>query len=102
MNSSSLSIDPDAEEAYWRENYSSRPYIIHGATFNEYRPAFRFGVHAYGRHEDHSFEHAEPDLMRDWDHVKGMSSLSWEGARPAVSDAWRRVNDRILQVQCPN
>lgn len=102
MNSNSLSIDPDAEESYWRENYSSRPYITNGATFNEYRPAFRYGVHAYGRYEDHSFEHAEPELMRDWDLVKGMSSLSWEGARPAVSDAWQRVNERIAQVQCPN
>jgi hypothetical protein len=102
MNSSPLSIDPNAEETYWRENYSSRPYVIHGASFNEYRPAFRHGVHAYGRHEDHSFEHAEPELMRDWDHVKGMSSLTWEDARPAARDAWQRVNERTLQIQCPN
>ena len=89
------SIDPTAEEAYWRENYSSRPYVTRGATFNEYRPAYRYGVDAHRRFEGRSFEEAEPELMRDWDRVKGASSLTWDNARHAARDSWQRVSDFI-------
>jgi len=89
------SIEPAAEEAYWRENYSSRPYDTHGATFNEYRPAYSYGVDAHRRYEGQSFEQAEPELMRDWDRVKGMSSLTWENAKHAVRDSWQRVSDLV-------
>jgi phage tail tape-measure protein len=37
------SIDPTVEEAYWRENYASRPYVASGATFDDYGPAYRYG-----------------------------------------------------------
>jgi hypothetical protein len=89
------SIDPAAEEAYWRENHSSRPYVTGEATFNEYRPAYSYGVDAHRRYEGQSFEQAEPELMRDWDRVKGMSSLTWENAKHAVRDSWQRVSDLV-------
>lgn len=86
-------IDFNAEEAYWREHFSSRPYIIGGTIFNEYRPAYRYGVRSYLRRDGRSFEQAEPELMRDWDSVKGTSSLTWENARHAARDSWQRVSD---------
>ena len=89
------SIDPAAEEAYWRENYSSRPNVNRELSFNEYRPAYSYGVDAHRRYEGQSFEQAEPELMRDWDRVKGMSSLTWENAKHAVRDAWQRVSDVV-------
>jgi hypothetical protein len=89
------SIDPAAEEAYWRKNYSSRLYDTSGATFNEYRPAYSYGVDAHRRYEGQSFEQAEPELMRDWDRVRGMSSLTWENAKHAVRDSWQRVRDLV-------
>jgi hypothetical protein len=94
-NTIAESIDPAAEEAYWRENYSSRPYVTGEATFNEYRPAYSYGVDAHRRYEGQSFEQAEPELMRDWDRVKGMSSLTWENAKHAVRDSWQRVSDLV-------
>ncbi len=33
--------------------------------------------------------------MRDWDRVKGMSSLTWENAKHAVRDSWQRVSDVV-------
>jgi hypothetical protein len=87
------SIDPNAEESYWRENYSSRPYVTSGTTFNEYRPAYRYGVESYRRYEGRSFEQAEPELMSDWNRVKGTSSLTWENAKHAARDSWQRVSD---------
>jgi len=89
------SIDPTAEETYWRQNYSSRPYVAQGATYDEYGPAYRYGVDAYGRYEGRSFEQAEPELMRDWDRAKGTSMLTWESAKHAARDAWQRLSDFV-------
>ena len=33
--------------------------------------------------------------MRDWDHAKGISSLTWEGAKDATRDAWQHVSDVV-------
>jgi hypothetical protein len=88
-------IDPTAEEAYWRENYSSRPYVNRGAPFDEYGPAYRYGVDTYGRHEGRSFEDAEPELRRDWDGARGTSGLTWENAKHATRDAWQRLSDFV-------
>ena len=88
-------IDPAAEEAYWRENYSSRSYVARGTAFNEYRTAYRYGVDAYALHAGRRFEQAEPQLMPGWDRAKGLSSLTWEDARHATRDAWQRVSDFV-------
>ena len=85
------SIDPTAEEAYWRQNYSSRPYVPKEATYDEYGPAYRYGVDTYARYEGRSFEQAEPELMRDWDRAKGTSRLTWEDAKHPARDAWQRL-----------
>ena len=45
--------------------------------------------------EGRSFEQAEPALMRDWDHAKGICSLTWQGARLATRDAWQHAGDFI-------
>lgn len=88
-------IDPTAEEAFWRDNYSDRPYVTSGSTFDDYGPAYRFGVDSYGRYEGGTYEQAEPDLMRDWERAKGTSRLPWENAKHATRDAWQRVSDTV-------
>lgn len=79
-------IEPTAEEAYWRKNWS---YLTRGTTFDEYGPAYRYGVDAYGRYKERSFEQTEPELMRDRDHARGTSKLTWENAKHATRDAKR-------------
>src|SRR4051794_39583484 len=37
------SIDPTVEDAYWRENYASRPYHDASTSYDEYAPAYRYG-----------------------------------------------------------
>jgi hypothetical protein len=88
-------IDPTAEETYWRENYSSRSYVQQGQNFDDYGPAYRYGVDSYGRAEGRTFEQAEPDLKRDWESNKGSSSLTWDRAKHASRDSWRRVSDSV-------
>ena len=88
-------IDPVAEEAYWRDNFVKRPYVTHGASFDDYGPAYRYGVDSYGRFDGRSFDEVETDLSRDWQRAKGASRLSWENAKHATRDGWQRVSDAI-------
>ncbi|MGK2897802.1 MAG: hypothetical protein ACSLE9_03825 [Burkholderiaceae bacterium] len=89
------SIDPTIEEAYWRDNFSSRPYVERGASFDEYGPAYAYGVDAYQKYPQRSFEDVESDLSRDWSDARGRSSLSWDHAKHATRDAWTRVSDSV-------
>lgn len=84
--------DPALEDKYWQENYSSRPYA-RGSTYDEYRPAFGYGVDAYTRYPNRSFDEVEPDLGRDWKDRRGTSNLEWDRAKHATRDAWQRLSD---------
>ena len=88
-------FDPDAEHAYWRDNYSTRPYVQQGSTFDDYGPAYRYGLDAYSRNPNRSFDELDSDLGRDWNNVKGTSRLEWDRAKHATRDAWHRVSDTI-------
>lgn len=87
-------LDPVAEDAYWRDNYSSRPYAS-GSSYDEYRPAFGYGVDAYRRYPDRTFDEVEPELGRDWGSNRGTSNLEWARAKLATRDAWQRVSDTV-------
>lgn len=88
-------IDPTAEDAYWRENYKGRPYADAGASYDEYGPAYRYGVDSFGQYPGRSFESVEPDLSRDWDSRRGSSSLNWDVAKHPTRDAWNRLSDSV-------
>ena len=87
------SIDPTREDAYWRENYKGRSYVDPSATYDDYGPAFGYGVTSYGAYEGRSFDDVEPELSRGWSTARGKSSLSWDRAKDASRDAWHRVGD---------
>ena len=88
-------IDPTLEEAYWRENYVKRPYVTKGATFDDYGPAYRYGIDNYSKYPGKKFEDVEADLNRDWQRAKGKSSLAWDNAKYAAKDSWQRVSDTV-------
>lgn len=87
------SVDPTAEDAYWRQEYRSRPYVEANASYDSYGPAYSHGVAAFERYEGRHFELIEPELARDWNAMRGASDLSWDRARPAVKDAWQRMSE---------
>jgi len=87
------SIDPTAEDAYWRDNYSDRPYVDSTLAYDDYRPAYSYGVSAYQKHAGRNFDDVEGDLSRGWNDARGKSSLEWDSARSATRDAWNRVSD---------
>lgn len=86
------SIDPTREDAYWRENYKSRPYVS-GASYDDFGPAYAYGVNSFREHagHGHKFGDVEADLARDWDKAKGKSTLTWDRAKNATRDAWDRL-----------
>ena len=84
-------INPTAEDAYWRENYADRDYVEQGSTYADYGPAYGYGVNAYGKYQGRRFEDVESELSSDWDNMRGASRLGWERAKHAVRDAWNRV-----------
>ncbi len=88
-------IDPTSENTYWRENYSDRPYVGSGASFDDFGPAYGYGVDAHSRYPGRRFDDIEADLSRDWEGSRGDSSLDWQGAKHATRDAWNRVSDTV-------
>ena len=88
-------IDPTAEDAYWRANYEKQDYVAAGSTYDDYGPAYRYGVDAYRQHGEREFDDVEPDLRADWDRNRGNSTLAWDRARYATRDSWQRVSDAV-------
>lgn len=37
-------VDPTAEEAFWRESYTREPCYRDGHTYEAYAPAYRLGI----------------------------------------------------------
>ena len=85
-------IDPTREMTYWRENYKTRPYTDGSTGFDEYEPAYGFGVASYTKYLGRRFEDVDADLSRDWETSRGNSTLGWDRARDAAHDAWDRVS----------
>ena len=89
-------INPTNEDAYWRENYKTRPYVTGDATYDDdSAPAYRYGWESRTQYRDKRFEDVESDLGRNWDRAKGRSRLGWERAKDATRDAWHRVERAI-------
>jgi uncharacterized protein (TIGR02284 family) len=84
-------VNPTAEEAFWRENYTREPYYEQGRSFDDYGPAYRLGLTGRTRYED-DWTTVEPRLATEWNSTRGSSSLEWQQARPASRAAWDRVN----------
>lgn len=88
-------LDPVAEDAYWRDNYSGRPYVMPGESFEAYEHAYRTGYENFGRYLGESFDEVEDELRQDYGRRTGAASLSWERVREAARDAWQRIEDYI-------
>ncbi len=90
--SAAETIDPSLEDAYWRGNYMHRPYVAAGSSFDDYGPAYGYGVASWGRYPGRSFDELEAELARDWTSARGRSNLDWALARNATRDGWGRVS----------
>jgi len=88
-------IDPTAEDAYWRETYSSRPYYDNAWTYDDYGPAYGYALQSFDMFGTQRFDQVEPELGKGWDKARGQSRLSWDRAKEATRDAWNRLSDKV-------
>lgn len=84
-------VNPTAEEAHWRENYTREPYYQKGRGFDDYAPAYRLGLTGRTRYQG-DWDSAEPELASEWEAARSGSSLSWPDAQPASRAAWDRID----------
>lgn len=91
-------LNRDDEDRYWQESYGARPYVASGSNYDDYGPAYRYGVDAHERYPNRHFDELDVDLSNNWPTSRGSSTLDWERARPASRDAWQRASDRIERL----
>jgi len=95
------SIDPTVEVAHWRSEYSNRPYYSPDRPFEDYEPAYRFGMERHGNYPDRTFDEVEADLARDWEETKAAANLRWADAKDAARDAWCRLDQSCGSCHTP-
>ncbi|NML47661.1 PA2169 family four-helix-bundle protein [Ramlibacter sp. G-1-2-2] len=91
-------VNPTAEEAFWRDNYSKEPYYEAGRTYDDYGPAYRLGLSGRERYED-PWTSVEPRLADEWEANRDQSSLDWQRASPASQAAWSRADDQYRSYE---
>ncbi len=84
-------VDPTVEDAYWRDNYKSRPYASDASSYDTYQPAYQHGWESHDRYQGRSFDDAESEMRGDWEKTKHSSNMGWDKAKEASRDAWHRV-----------
>ena len=82
------------EDAYWRDNYSSRPYATADRDYTYYQPGYRYGWESAGRHRGRTWDEMETDLRTGWDRYEHRGQSTWENVKDAVRDAWNRATSR--------
>lgn len=85
-------IDWNAEDMYWRENYTSRPYVEPGRDYSDYRPAYQYGADLYDRHDGQDYNQLDETALRDdWQTRYGDTGMDWNDARGPVMDSYNRL-----------
>jgi hypothetical protein len=84
-------VDPTVEDAFWRENYSQRPYYDPKASYDVYAPAYKYGWESRSKYGNRTFDDAETELRKEWELGKSHTALGWDRAKHATRDAWDRI-----------
>lgn len=79
----------EESDRYFAARFGEVSYVRPGETFDDFRPAYRYGVLARTRFGDHGWDDdIEQQLRDDWERNRGASRLDWERARAGVQDAY--------------
>lgn len=79
----------DESDRHFRSRFDENTYAGKSESFEDYRPAYRYGVLArtrYGRRDWD--EDLDRELGSQWERHRGGSRLDWERARPGVREAF--------------
>ena len=76
-------------DRYFAARFEEVTYVRDDETFEDYRPAYRYGLLARTVFHDREWdEEIEQELRDGWEKNRGSSSLSWERALNGVRDAY--------------
>jgi len=87
-------VNPQEEDAHWRNQYQTQPYYTPGYTYDDYAPAYALGYNSAGRYPG-GYDMHENELSTEWERTKGNSRLSWDQAKHASRAAWHKVERAI-------
>ena len=87
-------VDPRDDLGRFRQIHHTMPYYVDGFDWNDYAPAYRYGLETWERYQGQALEAAESELQGGWEaNARFGSRLSWRDARPAVAHAWESLDD---------
>lgn len=95
MAHTTSSTDWTTESGYWRDSYTSRPYVRAEHDYDYYEPAYRYGFESADRYRGRSWDDTHQDLERGWDKYALRGRLAWAEIKDAVKDAWDRAKARM-------
>ncbi|MBB5878682.1 MULTISPECIES: hypothetical protein [Xanthomonas] len=76
-------------DRYYADRFDTVDYRGTDSSYDDYRPAYRYGVQARSRYRDRVWDdRLESDLESGWERVKDRSRLSWAQAKAAVREAF--------------
>jgi hypothetical protein len=91
--------DPTTEDNWLRDHFRSRPYVEESDTFEDFRPAFRYGALVELKYGDAGIDLTDPQLQGDWEASKD-SNIPWTKAKAAIQDAYDRTVQLRKARQC--
>ncbi len=78
-----------SSDSYFSESFDKADYRDQDSGFEDYQPAYRYGVQARTMYADRDWDESlESELSRDWGSRRGNSKLDWDRAKAAVRDAF--------------
>jgi hypothetical protein len=80
---------------HFEQMYREMPYYVDGMTWDDYAPAYRYGLETYRTYGGQPFTDAEPQLEGEWGRARDRSRLAWIHARSAVEHAWRSLDETL-------
>ena len=81
-------------DRHFASRFDSASYRAGDESFDDYRPAYRYGTQTRTRYSDRDWDDKlESELKEGWDTTKGNSRLTWEKAKAAVKDAFSSHDD---------
>lgn len=89
----SESVDSSGDLGHFEQIYRSMPYYVSDRTWDDYAPAYHYGIATYGEHRQRGIENGEAQLEAGWNAAKGQSTLLWSEARDPVEHAWRELDE---------
>jgi len=89
-----FSGDWNLDQAWWRENFRDRPYVVADRDFDYYEPGYRFGYEAANRYRGKRFDDVESDLRTDYDRFEHRGKSTWQNMKDAVHDAFDKVTGK--------